>query len=168
MATTTLKLNYATVVALTITNANLADSATAGWMSAAQDNTTNLYQDALVQVNLAAVNTAPAGDKNVYIFAYGISDTSGSLYTSTGDGTPTGSEGTLTFPSISTLPISMPQIGFIPYPVQNRIINSPEFSIARWFNNRLPAKYGVCMLNKSGMTLSVVSIQITPIFFTSV
>lgn len=160
------KLADGTATAFTKTNANLASSATAGWMSNAIDNTTNKYLDALVQIQLAAVNTAPANSKGIYIFAYGLLVTSGSAYTSTGDGTPSGSEGTITFPDVTTLPVVAPQIGFIPYPVQNKAINGGPFSVARGFRGILPAKWGIMMINHSGMTLSVTDIYYTGIYKT--
>ena len=165
--TTTLLENFGGVQTLTITNANLADSATAGWMSAAVDNSSNLYDDALVQVNLAAVNTAPANDLCVFLFAYALLDTAGSLYTSSGSGIPSGSEGTITFPSVDTLPIVMPLLGVIPYPVQNKAISSPPMSIAACFGGVLPPKWGICMINRSGMTLSVTSIQWNGVKYTN-
>lgn len=160
------KLFYDTPVTLTITNANLASSATAGWQSAGQDNTSNKYIDALVQVKLAAVNTAPANSKAIFIYGFGVADGSTTDYTTTGDGAPSGSEGTLTFPDITTLPVVCPVVGVIPYPVQNKAIISAQFSIARAFGGILPAKYAIGMVNHSGMTLNVTSIKIVPVYMT--
>ncbi len=143
----------------TLTSANLASSATAGWMSAVVDNSSNLYLDALVHIELAAVNTAPANNKAIYLYAYGLVDTAGSAYTSTGDGTPSGSVGTITFPDIATLPTVAPLLGVVPYPVQNKAINGGPFSVARCFGGTLPSKWGVLMLNYSGMTLNVTAIK---------
>lgn len=144
----------------TITNANLTSSATAGWMSAVVDNTSNKYIDAIVQVYLAAVNTAPANHKQIFMYAWAEADGSGTSYTSTGDGTPSGSEGTLTFPDITTSGIVMPKLGIIQYPVQNKAINSQPFSVAEALGLRfLPPKWGIAMLNYSGMTLNVTAIK---------
>lgn len=161
-----LKVAFGSAVTLTITNANLATSATAGWQSQGIDNTSDLMLDALVQVKLAAVNTAPANNKAIYLFGFGVADGSGSDYGTTGDGSPSGSEGTLTFPNVTTLACVAPLIGVIPYPVQNKALISPPFSIARAFGGILPAKYAIGMLNYSGMTLSVTSIKIVPVYRT--
>jgi hypothetical protein len=161
-----LKLVYATAVNLTITNANLASSATAGWQSAGQDNTLNLYIDALVQVKLAAVNTAPANNKAINLYAFGVADGSTTDYTGTGNTNASGTEGTLTFPDITANALQCPLLGVIPYPVQNSAINSSVFSIARCFGGILPAKYAIGMVNFSGMTLSVTSIKIVPVYAT--
>lgn len=152
----TLKTTFGTATAFTKTNANLSASVTAGWKSNAIDNTTTRALDALVGVELAAVNTAPAGTKTLYVFAYGLIE--GTAYTSTGDGTIDGTEGTVTFPSVTTLPVVCKLIGTIPYPVQNKAINGGPFSVAAAFGGTLPDKWGTAMVNDTGMTLSVTNI----------
>ena len=151
-----IKQAFGTATAFTKTNANIASSATAGWRSNSIDNTSNLYLDALVSIELAAVNTAPASNQAIYLFAYSLIE--GTAYASTGDGTIDGSEGTLTFPSVATLPCVLPLLGIIPYPVQNKAINSPAFSVAKCFGGILPDKWGVAMINYSGMTLNVTNV----------
>lgn len=160
------KIAYGTATAFTKTNANLATSATAGWQSNAIDNTSNLYLDALVEIELAAVNTAPANSRAIFLYAFALVDSSGSAYTSTGDGVPSGSEGTITFPDITSLLVVMPLLGFVPYPVQNKAINGGPFSVAACFGGRLPPKWGVAMINHSGMTLNVTNIKYIPVYNT--
>jgi hypothetical protein len=160
------KLVYTSPVSLSLTSANLATSATAGWQSDGQDNTSNLYIDALVQVKLNSVNTAPGNNKVIYVYAFGVADGTTTDYTGTGAANATGTVGTLTFPDITTTPVVCPQIGVIPYNVQNVAINSSVFSIGRAFGGILPAKYAIGMINFSGMTLSVASIKIVPVYMT--
>lgn len=160
------KKAFGSATAFTKTNANLATSATAGWMSNVIDNSTNKYLDALVHIELAAVNTAPANSKAVFLFAYALVDTAGSAYTSTGDGTPSGSEGTITFPDITANAIPIPLLGTVPYPTQNKAINSGPFSVAACFGGVLPAKWGIAMINHSGMTLSVTNIKYQEVYET--
>lgn len=157
---------FGSATAFTKTNANLASSATAGWMSNVIDNSSNLYDDALVSIELAAVNTAPANSKAIFLFAYALVDASGSAYTSVGDGTPSGSEGTITFPDITANAVPIPVLGVVPYPVQNKAINGGPFSMARCFGGILPPKWGVCMINHSGMTLSVTNIKYIELKYT--
>ena len=152
--------------AFTKTNANIASSATAGWVSNAIDNSSNLYLDALVHFELAAVNTAPANNKAIFCYAFGLLDTGGSAFTSTGDGTPSGSEATLTYPSIATLPVVAPLLGIIPYPVQNKAINGGPFSVAACFGGVLPSKWCVGMVNYSGMTLNVTNVKYQEYYYT--
>jgi hypothetical protein len=158
---------FGTAAAFTTTNANLAPSATAGWKSNAIDNSASLYDDALVHVELAAVNTAPAGSKCVFLYAYALVNGSGSAYTSSGDGTPDGSEGTIVFPDVTANPISMPLLGTIPYPVQNKAINAGPFGVARCFGGVLPPEWGICMVNDSGMTLNVTAIRYVEVKYTA-
>lgn len=132
---------------------SLATSATAGWGSAVVDNTANLYLDALVQVVLAAVNTAPANSKALFVYAYSGSNATDLTTTGSSGGT-VGTQGALTFPDVTTLPVAMPLIGVVPYAVQNKLIVSPEFSVARAFGGVLPPYWGVALVNHTGMILA--------------
>lgn len=158
------KRAFGTATAFTKTNANIATSATAGWKSNAIDNSSNLYIDALVQVELAAVNTAPANSKAVFLYAYSL--VNGTAYTSTGDGTIDGTEGTLTFPDVTANAVPIPLLGVVPYPTQNKAINSAAFSVARCFGGTLPPKWGIAMINHTGMTLSVTNIYYIEVYET--
>lgn len=155
----TVKVAFGTATAFTKTNANIATSATAGWMSNAIDNTSTLALDALVSVELAAVNSVPANSKAVILYAYAVTDGSAAAYTSTGSATPSGSEGTLTFSDITLNAIPMPVLGVVPYPTQNIAINGGPFSVASCFGGVLPPKWGVAIINHSGMTLNVTNIK---------
>lgn len=152
------KQSFGTPTAFTKTNANLANSATAGWQSNAIDNSSNLYLDALVSFEFAAVNTAPGSLVAIFCYAFGLIEGT-TAFTSTGDGTPSGSEGTLTYPNVSSNVVAAPLLGVIPYPVQNRAINGGPFAVAPCFGGSLPnLKWAVGMVNFSGMTLSVTNI----------
>lgn len=155
----TVKVAFGAATAFTKTNANLATSKTAGWMSNAIDNTTTLALDALVSLELAAVNTAPSASKAIFVYAFAVTDGSAAAYTSSGDTTPSGSEGTLTFPDVTVNAIPMPLLGILPYPVQNKAINGGPWSVAACFGGVLPPKWGVAMVNDSNMTLSVTNIK---------
>lgn len=160
-----LKLAFGSLTAFTITNANLANSATAGWASNAIDNSSNKYLDALVSIELAAVNTAPANSQAIFLFAYGLVHGTAN-YTGTGSANPSGSEGTLTFPDITSKNIVMPALGIIPYPTQNTILRGGPFSVAARLGGKLPSKWGVAMLNHSGMTLNVTAINYQEVYNT--
>lgn len=149
-----INLKYGTATAFTVTNANLASSATAGWVSNAIDNTANLYIDALVQFRFGAVNTAPANSKAIICFAFALVDPAGTDYTNTGAASPSGSEGTLTYPDVTTLPCVAPLLGIVPYPVQNIALKSAAFSVAACFGGILPPKWCVGYVNHTGMTLT--------------
>jgi len=157
-----IKLAFGTATAFTLSAYTsmtaFATSATAGWKSAYVDNSGNKYLDALVTVELAAVNTAPANSKAIFLYAFGLIDGT-TAYTSTGDGTPDGSEGTLTFPDVTANAIPMPRIGVIPYPTQNKAINAGPFSVAQAFGGILPVRWGIAAINHSGMVASVSAIR---------
>lgn len=161
-----IKQAFGAATAFTITNANLASSATAGWQSNAIDNSTNLYDDALVMCDFAAVNTAPASSKAIFFYAFAIVDTAGALYTSPGSDSPGGTEATLTYPDIATLAIGAPILGVVPYPVQNKVLRGGPWSVAKCFGGVLPPKWAIGMINHSGMTLSVTSIKYIEVYYT--
>ena len=162
----TITETFGSATAFTITNANLTNSATAGWQSNAIDNSSNLYDDALVMVDLAAVNTAPGSSSAIFMYAFALVDASGSVYTNTGDGSPGGTEGTLTYPNVATLPVVAPLLGVIPYPVTNKALRGGPFSVAACFGGILPPKWAIGMVNFSGMTLSVTSIKYIEVKYT--
>jgi hypothetical protein len=141
---------FQTEVSMTVTNLHsLASSATAGWMSASVSNATG-YINANISIHIPAVNTAPGNDKAIYVFMYASTDNA--IFTTSGSGAPTGSEGAITFPSISTLPIVMPMLGVIPYPVQNKALDA-SFQTLSCFRT-LPQWWGLCIINFSGFTFA--------------
>lgn len=158
------KTAFGTATAFTKTNANLTNSVTAGWKGNSVDETSNLNIDALYSWELAAVNTAPANTKTLYCFVFSLIE--GTAWSSSGDGTPDGNEGTMTYPSVTTLPVVSPLIIAIPYPVQNKAITSPAASVAKCFGGILPDKHLPGMVNDTGMTLSVTNIYYQDVYYT--
>lgn len=156
---TDLKEAFGSVTSLTITNLNsLASSNTAGWMSAAIDNSSDKFLDFLVQAKIAAVNTAPSSTRALYLFAAGLLDDSGTDYGTTGassGGALAGSEGALTFPAVDgTSPQNLSRVGRIPYVAQNVAIISRVFSVAAAFGGVIPPKFQLAIVNHTGMTLA--------------
>ncbi len=140
--------------AITVTNLNsLASSATAGWRSAAVDNTSNLYLDIEVEITLDFANTAPANGKAVYVYAYAGD---GSVYETTGaatGGAPDGTEGTLTFPDITANATGMRLAGVIPYVVAD-VPQTRFIRLAQAFSGGIPAKWGIALVNYTGAALA--------------
>lgn len=145
---------FGTATAFTKTNANLANSATAGWQSNAIDNSSNLYLDMGVGFEFASV--AWTADKAILPFTFGLIE--GTAYASTGDGTASGSEGTLTYPDVTAHAVVAPSLPAIPTPVTSKAINAGPFWLASCYNNNLPVKNAIGMVNQSGATLSVTNI----------
>lgn len=128
--------------AITCTITSLANNAQRA--SAAIDNTSNLYLDALVQVKVksAAASTSATGTVNVY--ALGTAD-GGTDYTdnvTTGDATVT-----LTAPPNAVL------IGVINVVANAVTYVGGPFSVAQGFGGVLPDHWAIVVENKSGATL---------------
>lgn len=138
----TIKQFYGTSAqAITCTITTLASSATACRASTAVDNTTNLFLDALVQVNVTLSATATANDKAVYVWAYGTAD-GGTTYT---DGV-TGTDAAFT----RTDPPNLRLIGVLSTPTASNSYKSGPMSVAAAFGGILPDHWGVVVQNFSG------------------
>jgi len=153
---------FQAVQTMTVTNlSGLASSTTAGWRSAAIDNSANLYTSYAFELTLTAVNTAPSSQKALYVYLYGLLDTSGTNYTTTGatsGGLPNGSEGTLTFPDILSNAQNLPLVATIPYVGQNTAINS-QFVVTALQNGLILPKIGLGIINATGMTLGTATLK---------
>lgn len=144
---------FNTSASLTITNLNsLASSTTAGWQGAGIDNNTDTsvrFLDDLWQVVFAAVNTAPANLK-VFFILCGYSLDGGTNWTRPF----TGSEGTVTYDDIATLPQCAEVVDVVPYATQNTAIKSKSMSVAQVTGFVLPPRYAPGVINNSGMTIA--------------
>lgn len=156
---------FGTATTWTTTNAGIGSSATAGWVSNGRDNSSNKYLDALVNIVLASA--AWTADKAIYYFTAGLVDSSGSAYTGGGGATPpSGTEGTHTFPDITTHAIGMPLLGVIPTPVTNFALNGGPWGVARCFGGILPPKYLIACINQGGATLGVTAYGLIEVYNT--
>lgn len=130
--------------AITITMNGLADDAKRE--SAAIDNATNCFLDALVQVKVATNTTTDStGDESIYVYAYGTSD-GGTSYS----GNASGSDA-----AFGTDPQQLDNcklIGVIHAPTKDKIYESEPMSIASAFG-RLPQRWGIIVHNRTGQTL---------------
>lgn len=127
---------------ITITLASLTNTSVRG--SVVVDNTTNLFLDALVQVQIksGAASTSANGFANIY--AYGTVDAADSLYTEGSSGTDQSI--TLTVPTNARL------IGTLNMVANAVIYVSEPFSVAAAFGGVLPEKWGIFVENQSGGT----------------
>ena len=149
------KMALQAIQTMTVTNLHsLVSSATAGWESAAVDNTANLFLDDLVQVVLDPANTAPANSKAFFVYTYSTIDEAGVIYTTTGNGTPDGAEGTLVFPDVTANPVQLPLVGVLPYVTADLVINSKVMSCAAAYGGLLPPEFGYAIINHSGAALA--------------
>jgi hypothetical protein len=132
--------------AITITLNSLANDGKRE--SAAVDNSTNLFLDALVQVKIATnASNDSTGDKSVYIYACGTAD-SGTTYSGNASGTDS---------SFGTDPQQIQNcklVGVVYAPTANKTYESDLMSIANAFGGKLPQKWGIIGHNKTGYALN--------------
>lgn len=147
----TAALNYAASAAITITLASLASSASSagvGRQSAAVDNTSNLYIDALVG---GKINTGTTTASTIIeILAFGSYD--GTSYS----GGAGASDAGLTL--IPTNRFLLKALAYIFVPdTTARVYTWGPVSVAQLYGGVLPPKWGVFVLNSSGATLNATS-----------
>jgi hypothetical protein len=127
---------------ITITIASLTNTSVRG--SLVVDNTSNLFLDALVQVQIksGAASTSATGYVNIY--AYGTVDAADSLYT---EGS-TGTDQSITL----TVPTNARLIGTLNMVANAITYVSEPMSVAAAFGGILPEKWGIFVENQSGGT----------------
>ncbi|MGH7743852.1 MAG: hypothetical protein ACREQ5_03415 [Candidatus Dormibacteria bacterium] len=142
---TTLKPLFANSANITCTIGGLAASATVGRSSAAIDNTSNLYDDALVTVQIKTGTGAPGGDKAVYVFVYGSED--GTNYEQEESNSPASDAGyTINSPTIFKQAASLPVLTAAKTYLK-------VFTVAKFFGGVLPRKWGIIVVNNAGQAL---------------
>lgn len=127
---------------LTITLASLANAASRA--STAVDNSSTLYQDALVSLSIKTGASGTAATGSVVVYAYGTVD-GGTNYT---EGA-TGSDAALTLVS----PTNLRMVGLISTPANATTYKAGPFSIAQAFGGVLPERWGIVVQNSTGAAL---------------
>ena len=145
MATTD-KIAYATSTAITCTLASLASSATAGRGSAAVDNTSNLYDDAMLTIAVKTSASALANDKACYVYLYGSED--GTVYT----GSSAEAEGTDAAVTLDA-PTNLRGPYVLVCPASSVTYRLVIGSVAGAFGGVLPRKWGFVLQNYTGQAL---------------
>lgn len=112
--------------------------------STAIDNTTNLFADALVSVQVKTGGSGVSSTGTVNVYAYGTSD-GGTTYT---DGA-TGSDAAITL----TSPPNARLIGVINCVANATTYKGGPFSVAAAFGGSLPDHWGIVIENKTGAAL---------------
>lgn len=113
--------------------------------STAVDNSSNVFEDALVQVIIASASSSTSSTGYVNIYAYGTAD-GGTTYSANATGSD--ADATLTSPPNARL------IGRISVVANSTTYESHPMSVAAAFGGRLPEKWGIIVENQSGATLS--------------
>lgn len=135
---------FGTTQDFTLTLASLASSATAGRESTEVDNTTDLYLDALVWVQIALTTGTIGSDKAVYVYAYGSLD--GTLYPDT----VTGADAAITLND----PTQLRLIGVINAVAQSTTYKGGPWSVAAAFGGVLPPFWGIVVRNYTNIALT--------------
>lgn len=138
-----LKQAFGSTTAITATLASLADNAARE--SANVDNGTNLFLDVMVYLAVKLQTGTPSSDKSVYVYAYGSED--GTNYTDNA----TGSDAALTL----RVPTNLRPLGVILTPDSGGLTyKSGPMSLAQAFGGVVPRRWGIVVLNKTGIALS--------------
>lgn len=139
------KIAYGTSTAIVITLASLASSATAGRTCTAVDNSSNLFDDALVTLAFKTSSSALANDKTVYVYVYGSED--GTVFNaSSAEGVGTDGASTPDSPTNMKGPIA------VSCPAVSTTYRT-VFSVAGFFAGRMPKKWGFVVRNFTGQAL---------------
>lgn len=139
------KIAYASAASLTHTLASLASSATAARESTVVNNASNLYLDALVEVCVETSTGTIANDRGVHVLVYASVD-GGTNYSSR----CTGSDAAYTLDDPTALRYAI----YIPTPAVSTVYRCAPFSVAELFGGVLPQRWGLVVLNYSGVSLT--------------
>lgn len=140
----TVTQKFATSTGITCSLASLADNTARE--STAIDNSTNLYEDALVYLAVKLQAGTPTGEKAIFVYVYGSED--GTNYTDNA----TGSNASITMRS----PTNLIPIGVIATPDSGALTYKGVFSVAKAFDGILPRKWGIVVENQTGVAFSAI------------
>lgn len=141
----TVKVGYAGAAATAITCTLASLGSGSARESASVDNTTNLYLDAQVQVKVKTNGSAPTGDKAVYVYVWGVVDTSAPMYPDR----VTGSDAAITPDN----PTQLQWLATIFCPAASTTYVSVPKSVSEKFGGVLPGKWGLVIVNATGNAL---------------
>lgn len=146
-----IKIEYASSAALTITLASLASSSTlvAGRESTAVDNTTNKYLDYLLAGKIRA-GTSPTDAREIRVYVYG-SQNDTPLYPDTIDGTD--SDETITSAGVRDAGLKLAAV-IATNNTSDRDYFFGPISVAALFGGTLPKFWGVWITHSTGVNLN--------------
>lgn len=136
---------WASSASLTVTINSLASSQTVGRASTVVDNSTDLALDALLAGTFVLAAGSPANDKCVYVYGYGSID-AGSNYTES----VTGSDASFTINN----PTNLRLITAVATPTGGGTYKFGPVSVAAAFGGTLPQRWGIVVVNYSGLALA--------------
>lgn len=129
---------------------NFASSTTAGKQGSVVDNSTDLYDDYLVQIKIVTASSpAAANDKAIYVYAAGAIDASSPVYA--GMPAASGTEGSYTFDDANYNPLAL--LGIVPVTAVSKTYVA-TFGVAAAFGGMCPIKWVPVVRNYGGVTTS--------------
>lgn len=133
----------------TLTNSGflLNNSATAGFLTKLVDNTSTAALDYEIWISLAAINTAPANDKAIYVYALPWT-LSGSTWQGVDWATttvPTTGQGN----AVMASPNNMKMLGVLNYTTQNQPVKG-YFQLSNAFGSSIPDGWSLFLVNYGG------------------
>jgi hypothetical protein len=143
---TTTKVNYDASTAATITLNSLTTSATVGRQSAVIDNTSKLYTNAKLTVNVTTANLTIGSSKACYVYFFGTED--GTNFDQ--DDAATGS-GDSAYTINTATNLHGPYV--INTPTQNKKYTA-IIPVEAFFGGVLPKKWGFVVCNDTNQTLA--------------
>jgi len=166
--TTTTKISYLTSASLEITGLpSLASSATIGWQSEKVDNTTDCALDYIVEVTLPMASTAPASEKNVYLYVCPFYYDGTTWYPTDGGTTtlPSGTPGTYTIAS----PNNLIMLKSFSYTTTQQTIQG-VVNLSQAVGHVMPHGFSFIVINYSGAACAAsgLKILVTPVKYASV
>jgi hypothetical protein len=128
--------------AITITLTSLANGS--AQQSTVIDNSSNLFLDALVAVNVTSAGSGTVATGVVNVYAYATVD-GGTTYTESA----TGSNASITL----KVPTNLKFLGSVAVSAVSTLYNGGPFSVREAFGGTLPEKWGIVIENKTGGAL---------------
>lgn len=149
-------LNYGSSTSLACTSFNsLANSTTALASSAAATTTTsNNIVDAMVQVKVNAGANTPSASTIVSVFAYGSLDGTTGSYSGAVGGANELIDGSDKAITVNAYGHNLRFLGTILIHTASVVYQSEPMSIAAAFGGIMPRKWGVVLMNQSGVALA--------------
>ena len=150
MATMTRNIGTSVTMATTALQ-SVANSATVGWKSARVDDTSNKAIDYEINIQIAAVNTAPANDKAIYVYVVPWYYDGSTWSVGADGGTTTAiTDGDAAYTIAAGNGLRLGKV--IPYVTQNQPM-SAQFNLANMFPT-LPDGWQLVVINYCGITLA--------------
>ena len=144
---------YGTYTILTATGFVLNNSTGTGFLSKYVENTGVAALDYEIFLSLSAINTAPANDKAVYVYALPWIVSGGTTWFGPDAGTTTlPTTGETSFLTISS-PNNMKLLGVANYTTQNQPVRA-NFFLSNAFGSSMPDAWSLFLMNYGGPTFN--------------